>query len=181
MGALCRTLRAALCVVVCSAASTSLAESDTQEACPGFVATRTPRVIPAALARGEVSLTFVGHATFLIESPGGVRVATDYNDYVRPTVVPDVATMNRAHSTHYSTRPDPNIKHVLPGWNAAGGPARHDLTVGDARVRNVSTNIRDLWGGGGTQYDMNSIFVVETAELCIAHLGHLHHTLEPSH
>src|SRR5215212_498987 len=91
MGALCRTLRAALCIVVCSAASTSLAQSDTQEACPGFVATRTPRVIPAALARGEVSLTFVGHATFLIESPGGVRVATDYNDYVRPPVVPDVA------------------------------------------------------------------------------------------
>jgi L-ascorbate metabolism protein UlaG (beta-lactamase superfamily) len=181
MGALCRTLRAALCVVVCSAASTSLAQSDTQEACPGFVATRTPFVIPAALARGEVSLTFVGHATFLIESPGGVRVATDYNDYVRPPVVPDVATMNRAHSTHYSTRPDPSIKHVLPGWNPAGGPARHDLTVGDARVRNVSTNIRDLWGGGGTQYDMNSMFVVETAELCIAHLGHLHHTLEPSH
>ena len=28
---------------------------------------------------------------------------------------------------------------------------------------------------------MNSMFVVETAELCIAHLGHLHHTLEPSH
>ena len=93
MGALCRTVRAALCVVVCSAASTSLAQSDTQEACPGFVAMRTPLVIPAALARGEVSLTFVGHATFLIESPGGVRVATDYNDYVRPAVVPDVATM----------------------------------------------------------------------------------------
>ena len=54
-------------------------------------------------------------------------------------------------------------------------------TVGDARVRNVSTNIRDVWGGGGTQYDMNSMFVVETAELCIAHLGHLHHTLGPSH
>ena len=28
---------------------------------------------------------------------------------------------------------------------------------------------------------MNSMFVFETAELCIAHLGHLHHTLEPSH
>ena len=181
MGALCRTLRAALCVVVCSAASTSLAQSDTQEACPGFVATRTPRVIPAALARGEVSLTFVGHATFLIESPGGVRVATDYNDYVRPAVVPDVATMNRAHSTHYSTRPGSQHQACAAGLEPRRRPGAPRPHVGDARVRNVSTNIRDLWGGGGTQYDMNSMFVVETAELCIAHLGHLHHTLEPSH
>ena len=36
-------------------------------------------------AKDEVGLTFVGHATFLIETPGGVRIATDYNDYVRPT------------------------------------------------------------------------------------------------
>ena len=194
-----RALRAVLCIALLGAAAHAFAQGaaqdDTQEACPGFVATRTPRAIPAAfahgdaasarsriaLARGEVSLTFVGHATFLIESPGGVRIATDYNDYVRPSAPPDVATMNRAHSTHYSMRPDPAIKHVLPGWNPAGGPARHDLTVGDVRVRNVSTNIRDLWGGGGTQYDMNSMFVFETAQLCIAHLGHLHHTLEPSH
>ena len=180
-----RALRAVLCIALVCGGPHALAQGaaphETQEACPGFVASRTPRAIPAALARGEVALTFVGHATFLIESPGGVRAATDYNDYVRPSAVPDVATMNRAHSTHYSTRPDPAIRHVLPGWNPAGGPARHDLTVGDVRVRNVPTNIRDLWGGGGTQYDMNSMFVFETAELCIAHLGHLHHTLEPSH
>lgn len=46
------------------------------------------------------------------------------------------------------------------------------------RVRNVTTNIRS---GMGTAYDENSIFVVETAGLCIAHLGHLHHVLEPEH
>jgi L-ascorbate metabolism protein UlaG (beta-lactamase superfamily) len=43
------------------------------------------------------------------------------------------------------------------------------------RVRNVPTNIRD-WGGG-TQRHGNSIFIFEVAQLCIAHLGHLHHTL----
>jgi L-ascorbate metabolism protein UlaG (beta-lactamase superfamily) len=180
MSILRRMLAAAVCAGLCAAAP-ARAQTQEHEACPGFVASLKSLVQPAALARGEVSLTFVGHATFLIESPGGVRAATDYNDYVRPSVTPDVATMNRAHSTHYSTRPDPAIKHLLPGWNPAGGPARHDVTIGDMRVRNVSTNIRDLWGGGGTQHDMNSMFVFETAELCIAHLGHLHHTLEPSH
>jgi L-ascorbate metabolism protein UlaG (beta-lactamase superfamily) len=44
-------------------------------------------------------------------------------------------------------------------------------------VRNVPTNIRH-WSGA-TEIDGNSIFVFETARLCIAHLGHLHHTLTP--
>jgi L-ascorbate metabolism protein UlaG (beta-lactamase superfamily) len=149
------------------------------EACPGLVARQSPLVVPAALGKDEVGITFVGHATFLIESPGGIRVATDYNDYVRPTVTPDVATMNKAHATHFTHRPDPAIRHVLRGWNPAGGPASHDIEVGDVRIRNVVTNIRD-WGGG-TERDGNSIFVFQTADLCIAHLGHLHHTLTPEH
>jgi len=138
-----------------------------------------PPVLPqrSALADGQVGLTFVGHATFLVLSPKGVRIATDYSDAPRPSEPPDVATMNKAHSTHFSHRPDPRIRHVLRGWNPAGGPAVHDLQVEDVRIRNVSTNIRD-WGGG-TEYDGNSIFVFETAQLCIAHLGHLHHTLTP--
>jgi L-ascorbate metabolism protein UlaG (beta-lactamase superfamily) len=129
----------------------------------------------AALEASEVRLTFVGHATWLIESAGGVRIATDYNDYIRPPVVPDIATMNRAHSSHYSTAPDPAIRYVLRGWNPDGGPAVHDLTVGDVRVRNVATNIRD-WAGGYIAYG-NSVFIFEIAGMCIGHLGHLHHTL----
>src|SRR5688572_30312064 len=98
----------------------------------------------AALEASEARLTFVGHATWLIESPGGVSIATDYNDYIRPSVVPDIATMNRAHTTHFSLAPDPGIKHVLRGWSLEGaGPARHDITLGDVRVRNVATNTRD--------------------------------------
>jgi L-ascorbate metabolism protein UlaG (beta-lactamase superfamily) len=146
-----------------------------EEGCPGLVARRALPIVPAALAPDEVRLTFVGHATFLIESPSGLRLATDYNDYVRPDATPDIVTMNRAHSTHYSNNPDPGIKTILRGWNPAGGAAKHDVKVGDMAVRNVVTNIRE-WGGGGTQRDGNSIFVFETADLCIAHLGHLHHT-----
>ena len=151
-----------------------------QEGCPGLVARRALQIVPAALAANEVQLTFVGHATFLIETPGGVNIATDYNDYVRPPVTPDIVTMNRAHSTHYSNRPEPGIKQVLRGWNPEGRPARHDLQMGDVRIRNVVTNVRQ-WGGEQTIQDGNSIFVFEVADLCIAHLGHLHHTLTPEH
>jgi L-ascorbate metabolism protein UlaG (beta-lactamase superfamily) len=129
----------------------------------------------AELQFGEVRINYIGHSTFLIESQRGVKIATDYNDYVRPPVVPDVATMNRAHSTHYSTAPDPGIRHVLPGWDPNGGAAQHDVTLDDVRVRNVPTNIRD-WSGGTMVYG-NSIFVFEMGNLCIGHLGHLHHTL----
>ena len=54
------------------AATPALALAAT-EACPGLVARRAASVIPAALAKDEVSITFVGHSTFVIESPTGVR------------------------------------------------------------------------------------------------------------
>ena len=148
--------------------------------CPGLVAVDAPRIVPAALRLAlnaeQVRLTYVSHSTFLIESPQLVRIATDYNDYVRPPLLPDIVTMNHAHTTHFTDLPDPAIKHVLRGWGPTPDqPARHDLTVKDVRVRNVPTNIRD-WGGGAERHG-NSIFVFETANMCIAHLGHLHHTL----
>jgi L-ascorbate metabolism protein UlaG (beta-lactamase superfamily) len=152
-----------------------------RENCPGLVAANRPRIIPAALrlaalGADQVRISFIGHASFLIESPEGVRIVTDYNDYVRPMVVPDIATMNHAHDTHFTDHPDPAIKYVLRGWGPdAGEPANWDLKYRDVRVRNVPTNIRN-WTGGTERYG-NSIFVFEIANLCIAHLGHLHHTL----
>ena len=143
---------------------------------PGGVHLAT--VQPAKLALGEVGLTFVGHATFEIESAAGIRIATDFNDLFRPGRVPDIVTMNRAHNTHFTDFPPAGIKHILRGWNPGGGPASHGLSLGDVRVRNVPTNTR--WGEGGSfgAYG-NSIFIFEIGGLCIGHLGHLHHTLTP--
>ncbi len=149
--------------------------------CPGLVAANRLPATPAALKLAElkadeVRLTFLGHSTFVIESPQLVRIVTDYNDYLRAPIVPDIVTMNHAHDTHYSDTPDPAIKYVLRGWGPSPAePARHDLQYRDVRVRNVPTNIRD-WGGG-TERHGNSIFIFEVANLCIAHLGHLHQTL----
>jgi hypothetical protein len=171
---------AALFVAARAPAQPPTAKPQMRENCPGLVASDLPRAVPAAfrvaLTAEQVRINYVGHSTFLIESPHGVRIATDYNDYVRPSIVPDIATMNHAHDTHYTDRPDPRIKYVLRGWGPSPEqPARHDLQVDDVRVRNVPTNIR-TWDGG-TERHGNSIFVFEIANLCIAHLGHLHHTL----
>lgn len=130
------------------------------------------------LAEDEVSLTFVGHSTYRIETAGGVTVATDYNGNAGGPP-PTVVTMNRAHSTHYTDGIDPAIQHVLRGWSENGEPAHHDLQVGDMRIRNVTTDIRNSFTRRIT--DGNSIFIFEAGGLCIGHLGHLHHELTPGH
>jgi L-ascorbate metabolism protein UlaG (beta-lactamase superfamily) len=150
------------------------------ESCPGLVAATDRPIVPVAARPGalgptEARLTYVGHSTFLIESPKQVRIATDFNDFLRTPILPDIVTMNHAHATHYTDRPDPDIKFVLRGWRDDGTPANHDVTYSDVHVRSVSTNIRD-WNGG-TERNGNSIFIFEVGSLCIAHLGHLHHTL----
>ena len=152
-------------------------QPEMRENCPGLVARgRPPAFRLAALDADQVRLTFIGHSTFLIESPGGVRIATDYNDYLKLPALPDIVTMNHAHDTHFSDHPDPAIQYVLRGWGPSPEErAIWDLKYRDVRVRNVPTNIRN-WTGGTERYG-NSIFVFEIANLCIAHLGHLHHTL----
>jgi L-ascorbate metabolism protein UlaG (beta-lactamase superfamily) len=148
------------------------------------VAGLTPLLVPAAATRGaldpdQVALEFLGHASFLVETPQGVGLVTDYNGVLRPPWLPDIVTMNNAHSTHYTEFVEPGIAHVLRGWDRGDGPPRWDLRVKDMRVRNVTTNVRD-WTGG-TRPNGNSVFIIETASLCIAHLGHLHHLLTPAH
>ncbi|MCT8329852.1 MBL fold metallo-hydrolase [Albidovulum sediminis] len=130
------------------------------------------------LAADTVRLSYVGHSTYFLETPSGLSVATDFTGILGTAdVVPDVVTMNRAHSSHWTAEPDPRIPHVLPGWDWSGEPADHHLDLGEMLVRNVPTDIRG--GVEGVIPDGNSIFVFEVAGLCIGHLGHLHHEPTP--
>lgn len=175
--------RVLVCLLAAISLLAGLSPASAQDRCLAIAQGPGPRplVQPAAvrlaqLKSSEVRITYWGHSTFVLESAKGVRMATDYNDYIRPSPLPDIVTMNRAHNTHYTDYPDPGIRHVLRGWSETGGAAQHDVRHEDVRVRNVPTNIRE-WGGGGTFVYGNSVFVFEVAGLCIAHLGHLHHTL----
>ena len=64
---------------------------------------------------GNLSIQFLGHASFLVRSPGGVKVVTDYNDNYRADVVPDIATMNIQRGNHSSYNVEPGVTHVLRG------------------------------------------------------------------
>ena len=151
------------------------------------IAQSLPRVMFASLSRmaaakSEVTITYAGHSTYIIETAGNVTIATDFSGAYTAGKSPNVVTMNRAHSTHYTLNPDPRIAHVLRGWGEDGKPAHHALTIGDVLIRNVTTDIRAYRSDSeALQKDGNSIFIFEVAGLCIGHLGHLHHPLDETH
>ncbi|HKX10542.1 MAG TPA: MBL fold metallo-hydrolase [Stellaceae bacterium] len=162
-----------------------VAHADGAGACAEVISQARPPITLASYRMGiaetdpVVELAFLGHASFMITSPAGVTVVTDYNGYMRPKDPPNVVTMNHAHISHYTDDIDPGINRVLRGWDTGDGPPHYDVKYGDVRIRNVPTNVRA--GDGGTEYGGNSIFIFATGDLCIAHLGHLHHTLTPEH
>ena len=149
-----------------------------QAACAPIAAGKPKIWRAAASDTPSVRVTFLGHASFLIETPGDISAVTDYSGVFAPARTPDLVTMNHAHTTHFTLSPDPRIRHVLHGWQEGPKPPRFDVVAGDLRVTNLPTNIR-TWGGE-TEVNGNSIFIFESAGLCIAHLGHLHHLLEPA-
>ena len=165
------------------ATNPALAETERPSQCfaiaKSFSAVVPATYVEVAMEAHEVEIAFVTHSTYRLTSAGGVTIATDFSGYAGSGKLPDVVTMNHAHTTHYTDVPDPAIKHVLRGWNPEGGPAKHRLTVGEFLIRNVPTDIRTF--AGGFEKDGNSIFVFEIGGLCIGHLGHLHHRLTASH
>jgi len=116
-----RWLSAAVAALFCAAgAGPALAQCYPIAQNPGKVlpAAYQPAALPAA---GSVRLTFLGHSSFLIETPQGASAITDYNG-LRGPEPPDIVTMNNAHSSHYTDFIDPKIAHVQR-HAAAGVPA----------------------------------------------------------
>jgi L-ascorbate metabolism protein UlaG (beta-lactamase superfamily) len=179
---------AVVSALLCQLIGSAAAEEPLRSECLAM-ANAPPRATPVSLRRvaakaEEVAITYAGHSTYYIDTPGGIRIATDYSGAYRTGRLPDVVTMNRAHSTHYSLFPDPKIQHVLHGWGDDGQPAHIAMRIGDVYIRNVTTDIRRYFGedsSGEMIKDGNSIFIFEVAGLCIGHLGHLHHKLDESH
>ena len=134
-------------------------------------------LVPANLpqvAPDTAHIHYISHASFLIRTPGGLNMVTDFTGFTGSLpMIPDVVTMNHAHDPHWTGNPDPAIPHVLPGWGPFGQGIEHQLDLGEVLIRNVPTDIRSQFSG--VEPKGNSIFIFEMAGLCIGHLGHLHH------
>lgn len=138
--------------------------------------------LAADLSPNRVIVTFLGHSSYQIDTPQGVRAITDYNGVNGFGRRPDIVTMNNAHSTHFTDDPEEGVTYVLRGWPSEPNEteAKHEVTLKDMKVWNVPTNARD-WGGGSARINGNSIFIYAVGDLCLAHLGHLHHRLTKEH
>ena len=79
----------------------------------------------------SVRIHYIAHASFMIQTRGGIEAVTDYNGFLgNADFIPDVVTMNHAHGTHWTGSPDPAIPHVLEGWGAFGEGIEHHLDHG---------------------------------------------------
>ena len=154
-------------------ATSAGAQERTPSHCLAFAGSGA-RVHLASLKKDEVRITYADHSMYVIDTVGGLRVVTDYNGFIgQVEKIPDVVTMNKGHSSHYTDFPSDKITHVLRGWDPKGGVARHEVELGEMLIRNVTTDIRNAFTG--QEPDGNSIFIFEVGGLCIGHLGHLHH------
>ncbi len=135
----------------------------------------------ATLGAEDVAIRFIAHSSYLLENAEGLQIATDWSGDFAAKLdrAPDVITMNHAHETHWTAFPDPDIDHVLEGWGEKGKPRKHFLRLGETLIRNVPTDIRG--GYAGVEPFGNSIFIFEIGDLCVGHLGHIHHVPTEDH
>ena len=170
-----------LATVAASVLTTGSVSAQARLACgQGMVQNHNPTLKHAAIMRVAtdadlVPIRFIGHATFLIRSPQGVSVVTDYNDYYRAGVVPDIATMNTNRGNQSTFRIETGVSHALYGWDTGAGIPHHDVTFKDVRVYSEPTNVMPL---GNRHTNETAIFVVQVGGICIAHLGHTAHALD---
>jgi len=129
-------------------------------------------------AAHAVTLRWFGHAFFLVTSSDGVRVAMDpFGDigYPAPEVAADVVTVSHEHGDHNGVD------------RLAGSPAiLRGLQPGGRDWNSISYDMRDVRitalpayhdNVEGRNRGLNSIFIVETGGLRLAHLSDIGHTL----
>src|SRR5262249_96319 len=114
---------------------------------PSFVQQRRlPRVTPVVyrpvdttpeVAPGTVRLEWLGHSSFLLTSPTGVRILTDPHAFYSLREAPDAVTVSNLHVTHSDVRGLPGNPRLLWGLTREQGWNRLALMIGDIGVFNV--------------------------------------------
>ncbi len=130
---------------------------------------------PVATTDRGVALAWLGHSSFLMTSPSGLRVLIDPSALYPPSAQPDVITVSNLHGTHSAVDWIPGSPRVLWGLRPDTGWNRMALTIQDVSLFNIPSY------ADPNQLEespvQNSIFVFRTGGLCIVHLGNLRHPL----
>ncbi len=150
---------------------------------PGFVQDRR-HSLPIMLAAtpgpgteqaGQATLEWLGHSSFLLTSPEGLRILTDPNGYHAMTVPPDVVTVSNFHGTHTAVHAVPGTPRVLLGLEPDGSWNPIAVRLRDVALFNLPSY------ASRTELEEspvhNSIFVFHLGGLCVVHLGNLRHQL----
>ncbi|QGP92786.1 Beta-lactamase superfamily domain protein [Neomoorella glycerini] len=123
-------------------------------------------------------MRWLGHASFYLETPAGVRLVTDpYGPQVSPAapvVTADVVTISHEHFDHNYLDNIKGNPEVWGGLTPDGDWAIVDHTFKDVRAYTVPTYHDDA---AGAKRGKNAVFVLEVGDLRLAHLGDLGHAL----
>ena len=129
-------------------------------------------------AAETVTLRWFGHAYFVITSPEGVRVTLDpfgKIGYAMPGVAADVVTVSHEHGDHNGADVVAGSPVILRGLKA-GGAGWNSISYGmkDVRITSLPAYHDDV---EGQRRGLNTIFIVETGGLRLAHLSDIGHIL----
>jgi L-ascorbate metabolism protein UlaG (beta-lactamase superfamily) len=138
-----------------------------------FLLVSTPHT--AQTMPGPVRLEWVGHSSFLLTSPEGLRLLTDPNALHPLQGTPDVVTVSNLHMTHNAVSQVSGAPQVLWGLTFEHGWNPIAMTVKDVALFNVPSYASRTEPESSPI--LNSIFVFRTGGLCIVHLGNLRHPL----
>jgi L-ascorbate metabolism protein UlaG (beta-lactamase superfamily) len=128
----------------------------------------------------EITIRWFGQSFFLITSSQGKRVAIDpFGDigFTMPEVEADVVAVTHEHKDHNNVSLIKGNPEIFHGLTEEGKEYNQvDQRLEDVRIYSVPAyhdNQR------GAERGKNAVFVVETDELRLAHLGDLGHRLQP--
>ena len=135
-------------------------------------------LVASPTAADALTLRWFGHAFFVVTSSDGVRVAMDpYGDigYPMPEVGADVVTVSHEHGDHNAPDRLAGSPAILRGLKAGGADWNSiSYDLGDVRIAALPVYHDNV---EGQKRGLNSIFVVETGGLRLAHLSDIGHTL----
>jgi len=135
-------------------------------------------LVTSVAAAETVTLRWFGHAYFVVTSPEGVRVTLDpYGNigYAEPGVAADVVTVSHEHGDHNGADGVAGSPVILRGLKAGGADWNSiSYATKDVRITSLPAYHDDV---KGLKRGLNTIFIVETGGLRLAHLSDIGHTL----